>query len=247
MKFIYNSILLMCVCTMSFHNVHAAKQHTTKTLEVALVTKTSQTTDGIQARETHEKLVAALQEKQQAFEIRVYVLAGILLLLVFIFGILCFLNKRGDKRLEKIITLLEKRKLPTDEKNNADHFQLDIDETIVDAILENLHAFEKERGFLMSKITLHSFAKQLQTNTKYLSRVINTHKLKSFRNYINDLRVQYSIQKLENNASYRKYTIKAMAKEAGFATAESFTKAFQKRTGETVSSFLRQTNELLSE
>ncbi|MBC8755263.1 AraC family transcriptional regulator [Kordia sp. YSTF-M3] len=233
MKFIYNSILIVCVCASSLLQVHATEQHSTKSLEVALVTTTNQNTDTIQARETHENLVAALQEKQRAFETRYYVLAGITLLLVLVFGLLCFLNKRGDKRLEKIVSLLEKNR---EEK----HPKSEIDEAVVATILENLQAFEKERGFLVSKITLHEFAKQLQTNTKYLSRVINTHKLKSFRNYINDLRVQYSIQKLENNASYRKYTVKAMAKEAGFATAESFTKAFQKKTGETVSGFLRQ-------
>ncbi|MBC8753563.1 AraC family transcriptional regulator [Kordia sp. YSTF-M3] len=241
MKFIYNSILIVCICAMG--NLHATEDNTPKTLEVALTTA-NQTMDSIQVEETHEKLVVALQEKQQAFEIRVYVLAGILLLLVFIFGILCFLNKRGDKRLEKIVSLLEKNK---SQQKDSGEKNAKIDEAIVAAILENLQAFEKERGFLVSKITLYEFAKQLQTNTKYLSRVINTHKLKSFRNYINDLRVQYSIQKLENNANYRKYTVKAMAKEAGFTTAESFTKAFQKKTGETVSSFLRQTNELLSE
>jgi len=199
-----------------------------------------------QTQETQKELVATLLEKQEAFELRVYVLEGIILLLVLLFGIFCFLSKRGDKRLKNIMALLEKSKLPKDShqhgnETNTEQFQLDIDETIVDAILENLQAFENERGFLVSKITLHSFAKQLQTNTKYLSRVINTYKLKSFRNYINDLRIQYSIQKLEDTASYRKYTVKAMAQEAGFTTAESFTKAFQKKTGKTVSGFLDHT------
>ena len=110
-------------------------------------------------------------------------------------------------------------------------------------ILENLQAFEKERGFLVSKITLHEFAKNIKTNTKYLSKVINTYKLKSFRNYINDLRIQYSITELQTNTDYRKYTVKAMAQEVGFSTSESFSKAFQKKTGNTVSSFLKNIHE----
>jgi AraC-like DNA-binding protein len=226
MKLTYIILLLVCGCLPNDGN--------------AMTTQTQET----------QQLIQNLIDRQEAFELRIYVLTGIILLLVLLFGIFCFLNKRSDKRLAAIKTLLEKSKLPRDSRlreneTNTEHFQLDIDETIVAAILENLHAFENERGFLVSKITLHEFAKQLQTNTKYLSKVINTHKLKSFRNYINDLRVQYSIQKLENNASYRKYTVKAMAKEAGFATAESFTKAFQKKTGETVSNFLRQESETL--
>jgi AraC-like DNA-binding protein len=247
MKFIYNSVLIVCVCALSLLQVHAGEQHTAKKLEIALVRIDKQTKDSVQVSETHEKLVAALYKKQQAFEMRVYILVGITLLLVFIFGVLCLLNKRGDKRLQQIVSLLEKSKTEEETTNKNDHFQLDIDETIVTAILENLQAFEKERGFLISKITLHEFAKQLQTNTKYLSKVINTYKFKSFRNYINDLRIQYSIQELKHNINYRKYTVKAMAKEAGFTTAESFSKAFQKKTGETVSSFLKHSNQILSE
>jgi AraC-like DNA-binding protein len=246
MKFIYNIVLIVCVCALSLLQVHAGEQHTAKTLEIALVTIDKQTTDSVQVN-AQQKLVAALVEKQEAFETKYYILAGITLLLVFIFGVLCLLNKRSDKRLQQIVSLLEKSKTEEETTNKNDHFQLDIDETIVTAILENLQAFEKERGFLISKITLHEFAKQLQTNTKYLSKVINTYKFKSFRNYINDLRIQYSIQELKHNINYRKYTVKAMAKEAGFTTAESFSKAFQKKTGETVSSFLKHSNQILSE
>jgi AraC-like DNA-binding protein len=38
-----------------------------------------------------------------------------------------------------------------------------------------------------------------------------------------------------------------MAKEAGFLTTTSFSKAFQKRTGETVSNFLKQTHQVINE
>jgi YesN/AraC family two-component response regulator len=208
-----------------------------------LETKANQSIDSLQTKEAQHKLVTELLQKQHDFEIRYYVLAGFTLVLVLIFGLLCFLNKRGDERLEKIVSLLEKRKLTTDEETNSNHDQqsLDIDEAVVTSILYQLKEFEKERGFLVSKITLHEFAKNIQTNTKYLSKVINTHKLKSFRNYINDLRVQYSIEKLEKNTIYRNYTMHAMAEEAGFSNRESFSKAFRKKTGETVSDFLKQT------
>ena len=107
MKFIYNSVLVVCVCALSLLQVHAGEQHTTKALEVALVTRSNQTTDSVQVSETHEKLVAALYKKQQAFEMRVYILVGITMFLVLLFGALCFFNKRGDKQLQKIVSLLE--------------------------------------------------------------------------------------------------------------------------------------------
>ena len=213
-----------------------------KSIQELSVSKKIPQIDSLALIEEKEKLIATLLERQEAFEQKYFVLMGIVLFLVLLFGLLCFFNKRGDKRLEKIVSLLEStKKSNTDESAVENDKKLNIDPTIVNAILENLKAFENERGFLNSKITLHEFAKKLQTNTKYLSKVINTHKLKSFRNYINDLRVQYSIEKLEKNTNYRNYTMHAMAEEAGFSNRESFSKAFRKKTGETVSDFLKQT------
>ncbi len=216
MKIKYIIILLVCYCMPSY-----SYATTLKTIEI-------------------QQTIDTLLEKQQAFETRMYVLVGCIILLVILFGLLCFFNTKGDKRLQRIINLLKKQQNDTTQTPEGDDTKLDIDPAIVTTILYELQQFEKERGFLLSKITLHQFAKQLQTNTKYLSKVINTYKLKSFRNYINDLRIQYSIEKLKSNTTYQKYTVKAMAEEAGFTTVNSFSKAFQKRTGETVSSFLKQ-------
>ena len=191
-----------------------------------------------QVQET-QQLMEHLLEKQQAFEMRMYIITGCIVVLVLIFMVLCFHTTKGDKRLLKIIQLLETQKTASNDKKQHDDC-LDIDPEIVTTILQELEAFEKERGFLTAKISLHAFAKNIQTNTKYLSKVINTYKLKSFRNYINDLRIQYSIEQLQNNNRFRNYTVKAMAEEAGFTTVNSFSKAFQKRTGNTVSGFLKQ-------
>ncbi|QHI37093.1 hypothetical protein IMCC3317_24710 [Kordia antarctica] len=247
MKFIYNIVFAVCVFTLCVWNVDANEQPIRTLLETELSSSvvSNQVIDSLQVSEKYEELVAALTQKQAIFEIRYYILAGITLLLVLMFGVLCFFNKRGDKRLEKIVSLLEKSRQKNNKEKNHNAY-IEIDETIVAAILENLQAFEIERGFLISKITLHDFAKKIKTNTKYLSKVINTHKLKSFRSYINDLRIQYSLSELKNNARYRKYTVKAMAKESGFSTAESFSKAFQKRTGKTVSNFLKQSHHAIS-
>ena len=235
-------MLMICICFLNVGAIYGSeKMEISKSIQELSVPKKTPQTDSLALVEQKEKLIATLLEKQEAFELKYFILIGIVLFLVILFGVLCFFNKRGDKRLEKIVSLLEKTKQEhthNDEKDTSS--KLNIDPAIVHTILENLKAFENERGFLNSKITLHEFAKKLQTNTKYLSRVINTHKLKSFRNYINDLRVQYSIQKLEKNTNYRNYTMHAMAEEAGFSNRESFSKAFRKKTGETVSDFLKQ-------
>ncbi|MFK7747817.1 MAG: helix-turn-helix domain-containing protein [Kordia sp.] len=245
MKFTNNIILIVCTFILNVCAVYGSeKMEAQKSFqELSLPQKITQT-DSLALLAQKEKLITTLLEKQEAFELKYFILIGVVLFLVLLFGMICFFNKRGDKRLNKIVSLLEKTKQEqadaTDEKDA--NSKLNIDPIIVHTILKNLKAFENERGFLNSKITLHGFAKKLQTNTKYLSRIINTHKSKSFRNYINDLRVQYSIEKLEKNTNYRNYTVHAMAEEAGFSNRESFSKAFRKKTGETVSDFLKQTS-----
>ena len=235
-------MLMICICFLNVGVIYGSERmEISKSIQELSLQKKVTEIDSLALLQQKEELISTLIEKQEAFELKYFILIGIVLFLVILFEVLCFFNKRGDKRLEKIVSLLEKTKqehIGSDEKDTSS--KLNIDPAIVHTILENLKAFENERGFLNSKITLHEFSKKLQTNTKYLSRVINTYKLKSFRNYINDLRVQYSIEKLEKNTSYRNYTMHAMAEEAGFSNRESFSKAFRKKTGETVSDFLKQ-------
>lgn len=107
-------------------------------------------------------------------------------------------------------------------------------------ILEKLDQFEKERRFLNGNITLISLAKELETNTKYLSEVINVEKKFNFTAYINQLRIQYAINELNQNPKLRKYTISALAKEFGFSSARSFSDAFFKQTGIKPSYYLSQ-------
>ena len=191
-----------------------------------------QIVDSLQILQEQTQLITELKDKQQDMELTYLVLIGIALFLILLFGVLCFVKKYDHQRLQRIIEQLEETK----KKQTNDRSHLD-DQTVT-AILENLKQFEKERGFLTQKLTLHELAKKLQTNTKYASKVINTYKLQSFRRYINELRIRYSIQQLKTCEYYRKYTIHTMAQEAGFNNKESFTKAFRHQTGTTVSDFV---------
>lgn len=52
--------------------------------------------------------------------------------------------------------------------------------------------------------------------------------------------MEYITEELERNTKFRKYTIKAIANECGFKSAESFSKAFYKKLGFYPSYYLRQ-------
>lgn len=111
---------------------------------------------------------------------------------------------------------------------------------IVNDILNKLNTFEKNKDFLSSHINLKKLASKFNTNTSYLSKVINLHKENTYTNYINKLRIEYTISKLKSDSIWRKYTIKAIAEEVGFKNAESFSKAFYKFTEIKPSYFIKE-------
>jgi AraC-like DNA-binding protein len=103
---------------------------------------------------------------------------------------------------------------------------LDINPEVVKNILKALEKFELKNKFLKKDITLVNLAKDFETNSNYLSKVIQYEKDKNFTNYLNDLRIGYITQLMKTESKYRNYTIKALADEAGFATPQHFSKAF---------------------
>ena len=116
---------------------------------------------------------------------------------------------------------------------------LGVPQEIIDTILNQLQKFEASQKFT-KQVSITSLAKNLKTNPKYLSKVINWHYKKNFSHYISELRIEYVISKLKEDSKFRNYTIKAIAEEAGFGNTESFSKAFHKSTGIKPSYFIKE-------
>ncbi|MCO6148270.1 helix-turn-helix domain-containing protein [Flavobacterium sp. NRK1] len=120
--------------------------------------------------------------------------------------------------------------------------QLDINQEVVNAILKQLEKFEANNKFLQKDLTLVNLAVSFNTNTNYLSKIINYYRNKNYINYLNDLRIDYIVDLLKKDNKFRNYTIKALAEEAGFNTAQHFSKAFFARTGIYPSYFVTELN-----
>ncbi len=115
-----------------------------------------------------------------------------------------------------------------------------INKEAFDNLIDQLEQFEKNKGYLKPRLNSKDLAKSFGSNSSYLSKVINTFKEKSFSNYINDLRIDFVIDRLQTDAIFRKYTIKAIAQDIGFNNAEAFSKAFYKKTGIYPSYFIKE-------
>ncbi|WP_438711666.1 helix-turn-helix domain-containing protein [Aquimarina muelleri] len=110
-----------------------------------------------------------------------------------------------------------------------DNIQIQIAKEIIENILIKFEKFEKEERYLKGKVTLGLLAKKWKTNSKYLSHIVNTHKGKSFTQYVNDLRIAYFKKRIIVDEEFRNYTLKAMAKELGYTSTGTFVNAFYKK------------------
>jgi len=113
-----------------------------------------------------------------------------------------------------------------------------IDNKITEKILDQLSEIESSTLFLNKDFNLNYLAKRLNTNTSYLSKIINKHKGKSFKQYLTELRINTLIKSLDVNPVMRKYSIEALAESIGYNNASSFTRIFKNYIGESPSSFL---------
>ena len=105
-------------------------------------------------------------------------------------------------------------------------------------IINDLKEFERGSKFTDKQISLPMLAGMLNTNTKYLSHVLNTYLNKDFNAYINELRIKYIIEKIETNEKFKNYKLSVLADECGFSSHSKFSAVFKAVTGFPPSTFL---------
>jgi AraC-like DNA-binding protein len=148
--------------------------------------------------------------------------------------IICLIIKRFRKQQTKN---KEKLKLLLDQISNNETpikpkaAPLNINDDEMKRIIEKINELEDKNYYLRMDLTASSLAKKLKTNTTYLSKIINIHYQKKFTTYINDLRIDFVIDRLKEDNLFRRYSIQSLANEVGFKSKESFNAAFKKRTG----------------
>jgi AraC-like DNA-binding protein len=98
------------------------------------------------------------------------------------------------------------------------------------------YLIQEENIFINDKLSIEDIANKLDTNTKYISQIINETYNKNFYNFINSYRIEEAKRLLiaeEND----KYTILGIAQSVGFVSKSTFNVAFKKITGLTPSEY----------
>ncbi|WP_298423260.1 AraC family transcriptional regulator [uncultured Kordia sp.] len=172
-----------------------------------------------------------------------FVMASVTLLILLISSVL-YLKIRNKRIRKKFDTLLQRVSTLENDKKEKIVTQKDtVSDEKVHAILKRLTKFEKNEAYLSQECSLGAMAEEFESNTAYLSKVINTHKGKSFTAYITELRIETALVKLKNNKTLQSYTIMAIADEFGFKRQETFSRAFKAYTGIYPSQYIRNLKE----
>lgn len=99
-----------------------------------------------------------------------------------------------------------------------------------------LHIMKTEKPYLDHNLNIFTLSKRLNTNSKYLSQIINQEFNKSFVHFVNEYRIEEAKQILLVNNNY---TIEAQSQMVGFKSKSSFNIAFKRHTGLTPSLFIQ--------
>lgn len=214
--------------------------------------------------EEKEDIIEELKLRKDILHISLGILVLVLLVIIYLY----YKSKKTEKEQRKIaldlINLVEKRnneEANEGEKDKAIAIEMDhmaipeqtepndkapkaISDEVTQFILQELRIFESKELFLKKGITLASLAKNIKTNTAYLSEIINTHKGKNFASYLNDLRIDFALNRLVNDKKFRSYKLSVIAEELGYNNEQAFSLAFKKKTGTTLSMYIKEIENL---
>jgi len=190
-----------------------------------------------------DKIIKRLQEENKKTNQFLFILLAIVTVLIIVVFYFLYRNRLNKKRFDN---LLAKQNQTTNNTTVPINIKAKktlpkgLSEELIEGILEKLQSFENSKKYTTTNYTLNSLAKELNTNSAYLSKIINTYKKVNFSNYLNGLRIDNVIERLTTDKILRSYTINAISEEAGFNNVQSFSVAFHKNTGIYPSYFIKQ-------
>ncbi|WP_264564738.1 tetratricopeptide repeat protein [Flavobacterium sp. N3904] len=162
-----------------------------------------------------KKLLQIQRDNEQHWEV-----IGCVIIIIMTITIALFVNRHyRNKRLFKELMNRKPETIssPTFECTGKE-IELEISPEVVTGILKNLEKFEHKKKYLEKDMTLAKIASIVNTNTKYVSKIIARYRNKGSIEYISDLKIDHIVELLKNENKYRNYTNKALGDEAGFGS-----------------------------
>ena len=189
-----------------------------------------------------DQLIRQLEQKKQRNQVILFVLISLLLAVLIILGSVFQKNRIYKKSFQTLTEEGKSSLSKTPQERIISTSKTELPEAIVNKILHKLKVFEQSDKFVRKRYTLDRLAKEIKTNSSYLSKVINTTKNINFATYLNTLRIAYAIDNLKKNKTFRSFSVEGLAEACGFHTTQSFSNAFYKQTGVKPAYFIKELN-----
>lgn len=199
-----------------------------------------------------KNLLQAKKELELALYLQKNKTTIIIFISVFIIALIGFIyyfnHKRNRKKARQLIQKIEN--LETSIQVIQFPIEAKKSKTITNTettqiILSKLQKLEEKKFFLQQGVTLDKLAKKLNTNSTYLSSVINSYKNKNFSGYLNELRINYIAKVVLDIPldELQKYSLDNIAEIAGYTNVRSFSDAFQRVLDVKPSVFIKELKE----
>ena len=191
--------------------------------------------------EDKNNTIAALSKQQEKQRKQYGNSLLVLFIAVIVISVILFIIIYFSRKNKKAFEQLLKEKETTIIKNTK---RIVLDDKKAQAILKHFQELEEDQAYLDTEFSLSNAAKKIKTNPTYLSKVINTHLHKKFQDYVNELRINYAVNRLKDDKVFRSYSIEHISNEVGYKSPNSFTKHFKQQTGIYPSFFISKIRQL---
>ena len=139
-------------------------------------------------------------------------------------------STKATLNLGKVYDKNDTRKISDQEKN-----YLEIEDTV-------MNLFRITKCYTKQGYTIVLLSKDTKLPVYMLSRWLNKYKNIKFNDFINNLRIEEMIRRIEDEKLLDKFTLSAISATVGFSNRTTFTTSFKKYTGKTPSDYYNITN-----
>lgn len=182
-----------------------------------------------------------------------WIIAAILLLVVIIVSVTIIIlrQKRSLSVAYRVLVEKNDEELRRNERKNkeVDESYAQTDNQLMPQeqarqLLERINeVMEASKAIYDADFSLTVLAKMVDSNTKYVSWVINDTYQKNFKSYLNEYRIREASRMLTDPQQYGNLTTQAIGEMVGYKSHASFIEAFKKNLGMTPATYQKLSKE----
>lgn len=150
-------------------------------------------------------------------------------------------DRKSKRLLEQYIRSMNDKESPTGKKTEeTDRNAIGLDQEHIDRLLNKINSIMEDIQIISSSdFNLNKLAEMAESNTRYVSWIINDTYGKNFKTFLNEYRIREACKRLADTEHYGNMTLQAIYEDLGYNSAASFIQAFKNVNGMTPSTYQR--------